>query len=154
MFTVKEVFLMGLAMGAISAYVAIRKKKNPITWFLVGFFFGIPGILFNFFLPLKKKASFQKPTLQKFRKSTTKLPFDKPTDRRLWYYLDQNHEQCGPMSLNALKEHWETKKIGRNTFVWNDELENWKKIEQLSDFEELFYGRSLKARKPESKITS
>ena len=148
MLSIKELILLALAMGSISAYIAIRKKKNPIAWFFAGFLFGLPGVIFTFFSPFKTKPSlkgFQK--LRKASLSSKAPPPPKPVDRRLWYYLDQKNEQCGPMSINALKDTWEKRKVGPQTFVWNDELENWKKIEELSDFEELFYGKSKKVGK-------
>lgn len=152
MISMTEAFLIALAMGSISSFIAIQRKKSPISWFFAGFVFGLPGVIFTFFAPkIQSKIKLKKTSLPFKKLKKTSTPPAKKIDRRLWFYLDKEHKQVGPMSINALREDWLTKKISPSTFVWHDKLESWKKINQLSDFEELFYGKKQNSKE---KITN
>ncbi len=45
---------LGIVTGAIGAYISERKGRRHLEGFLLGFFFGLIGILIAFFLPKKK----------------------------------------------------------------------------------------------------
>jgi len=104
-----------IIQGAVASYLAKRKGRNPYLWFFIGCFFGIFGIFAIFFLknPQKKAAAAAEPV----RKT---LPL------RMWYYLDQNSQQVGPISTSALEGAWGEKKISPSTYVWHEGMENWK----------------------------
>ena len=53
-------------------------------------------------------------------------PFDK-----LWYYLDPAHEKIGPMSFQALNQEWKQGKITPTTYVWHEELPDWKPLQEF-----------------------
>ena len=74
------IFVLSLMTGAICAKVAIKKGKNPKTWFIVGVLIGLLGLVILLFVSSKKttKASLPKNTHPFFEKDTDKL----------WYYLD------------------------------------------------------------------
>ena len=33
------------ALGSIAAFIAMRRNRNPYAWFLIGFVFGLLGVL-------------------------------------------------------------------------------------------------------------
>lgn len=70
--------------------------------------------------------------------SSKKTKIEPVQDHRLWYYLDPEKKQHGPMSLNVLQKNILEGKIGKKTFVWHDELENWKKAQDLEDLKDQF----------------
>ena len=113
--------LGGCIIGAISAFLAYKRQKNPYLWFAIGFFFGIFGIMAIFFAPrsIRKKES---PV------PAAPLPIiHGPTDK-LWYYLDTAQAQQGPMSHHALTTAWREGKIDLSTYLWNEELTEWKPL--------------------------
>lgn len=50
------------------------------------------------------------------------------------YYLAENGKQAGPFSLQELKE----KNLKRESLIWYDGLEKWKKAESMEELKELF----------------
>lgn len=110
------------AFGGISSYLAYKRGRNPWTWFAIGFLFGIFGIFVIFFAAAKKA-----PRASPKRKPvfTIKGPADK-----FWYYLDPQNQQQGPMSLEGLKADWKRGKVGLSTYVWHEELTEWKMLKE------------------------
>lgn len=119
-------FISALAFGFITAYLAYKRKQNLYLWFFFGFFFGIFGLLGIFFSPAKKKE--KTPTQDKTVKIIPTLPgpFNK-----FWYYLDPTHQQIGPISHSAITKALHQGEISETTFVWNEEMSEWKKIKEI-----------------------
>ncbi len=122
---VPSLFFVSSAVGLISGYLAHKRGKNPLLWFALGFLFGIFGIFAIFFAPKKKRprARLQKPT-------TPKPYLDGPIGR-FWYYLDPAHKQVGPMSYDLISKAWKEGKISPVTFVWHEEMTEWKPLQEL-----------------------
>ncbi|MES2272677.1 MAG: DUF4339 domain-containing protein [Chlamydiota bacterium] len=126
-FSLNTYALIGACLiGALSSYLAYRRGKNPYLWFFIGFLFGIFGIMAIFFAPSKKKI----PTLPPELKDEPILTISGPKDK-FWYYLDSAHQKQGPMSYNALTFQWKEGKVDLSTFVWNEELVDWKPLQEL-----------------------
>jgi len=116
----------GAITGLITGYIAHRRNRNPYTWFAVGFLFGLLGLLFFFILPQKKKKTLANAPLKPQPQPYVFGPTDK-----YWYFLDQSHTQVGPMSYTALSNHWKQGKIKVDTFVWHEDLSEWKPLQEL-----------------------
>lgn len=117
--------LNGLAMGGISAFLAHKQGRNPLKWFAIGLLFGIVGLFAIFFIPRQKGGPSQEPV------ASPPLPeIGGPADK-FWYYLNSSHEQKGPISHNALTRAFRTKEIGENTYVWNEEMTEWKLLREF-----------------------
>jgi len=116
---IKTIILVGSAVGGIAAYLATQKGKSPILWFAVGFFGGLLGLgcLLYFSRP-KRKIQQVPPPVQ-------------PACTKFWYYLDAENRQLGPLSLEGLRAASKEGKITDSTFVWNEDLENWKSWEDV-----------------------
>lgn len=115
--------MMWLVFGAVSAYVANRRGKNPYLWFFLGMFFGIFGVLFLFFAPrpkAKKEAQNDPNTID-----VTPI-FSSEHQDKLWYYIDERNTRHGPMSFQALSKAWGEGKILPTTNVWNEGLSGWR----------------------------
>jgi hypothetical protein len=114
--------------GALGAYLAHRRGHNPYIWFCIGSFFGILGAFAIFFAPARKKVltkSEPEPPVQQL------LPGIQGPSDKFWYYLNQEHKQVGPMSLDGLTNAWRQGKISLTTYVWNEELPDWKPLREL-----------------------
>lgn len=135
-----NIFLVGCAMGVLSAYIAMRTKKDPIFWFIIGFCFSLLGICINILVSSKLFNRMKKNKIHLPKKFThvKKAKIDPIQDHRLWYYIDPERKQHGPMSLNALQKNILEGKIGKKTFIWHDELDNWKKAQELEDLKDQF----------------
>jgi uncharacterized membrane protein YfcA len=117
--------LAGSITGLITAYVANRRARKPIPWFFVGFCFGLLGLLFFFVMPQKKKPA-PLPSVKPEPQPYILGPADK-----YWYWLDASHAQVGPMSYTALSNHWKQGKIKPETYVWHEDLTDWKPLQEL-----------------------
>jgi len=120
---------ISVAVGAISAFMAWKRGKNPYLWFLLGAFLGIFGLIFLIYSKPRKghqKNSRKDPNTIDVTPRLQSVHQDK-----FWYYLDPANQQEGPMSFDALSRALSEGKINPKTYIWNDGLENWK---PLSDF--------------------
>jgi hypothetical protein len=117
--------IFSTVFGAFSGFLAWKQGKNPYVWFVVGFVFGIFGIAAIFFLPIVRKKAPLEPV--------ARVPLQVilgPKDK-FWYYLDANHQQQGPMSYEGLKTALKEAKLGLSSYVWNEELPEWKPLQEL-----------------------
>jgi len=123
------ILFVSLLMGVLCTAIARRSGRDPYLWFWIGFFFGILGVFAVFFAPSLKKslsATPKKNPVQAILLPTIQGPSDK-----FWYYLNNEHQQVGPMSLNGLNGAWRQGKISLKTYVWNEELPEWKPLQDL-----------------------
>lgn len=115
--------IVGFIMAGISSFLASKRGRNPYAWFAIGFFFGIFGIFAAFFASSKKKSPQEKQQEPK----VPILKIDGPQDK-FWYYLDPTHTQQGPMSKDALTLALKQGKVNLSTFVWHEEMSDWKPL--------------------------
>jgi hypothetical protein len=128
-----------LLIGALTAYVAHNKRgRRPIPWFFLGFFFGLLALLTVFFLPKKE------PLQQLLLKGNINHPLPlitpvietetHPMTKELWYFLDENRSQIGPLSFHGLKNKYIEGKVLPSSYVWNAQMDDWKRLEALSEY--------------------
>lgn len=118
-------FMVWVLFGIACAYYAKERGRNPTTWFCLGLMLGIIGLIVLFILPSQK--AIKKPGLAA---PVLKIP---EKLQKLWYYLDGNNQQFGPMSFIALKKARDEGKISSLSYVWNEEMDNWRKYEEAID---------------------
>ena len=126
--------LLWITTGLIVANLANKKGRNPYLWFTIGTFLGILGLIILLFISprnqqknyfAKKKTTIRQPL------SDIELFFYKNPSNKLWYYLDNEHKQTGPVSLQRLNNQWKNEIINSSTYVWNEDMDNWKKIKEF-----------------------
>lgn len=116
---------ISVGIGIVGSFLAAQRGKNPYLWFCVGLLFGVLG-LFAIFIPLKKKEIQNSDK----RSGKTSLSYIEGPSGCFWYYLE-GAEQRGPMSLVALTQAWEKGEIAPSTYVWNEDLPEWKVLQEL-----------------------
>ncbi len=121
-----QLFLLVISfiLGIIAANIAVKKGKNPYLWFSIGLLFGLLGVFILYFF--NKPPPVQAPT------QPLKVA---PTSLTLWYYLNKEHQQCGPITFMALKNELQAGELPPSTYVWSEELDNWQQIKDLPYFE-------------------
>jgi hypothetical protein len=115
--------------------MARRRGRNPAIWFFLGVVLGVIALIVLYFLPQKKTLATAGATpMQKaaIPISSNEEISEKPPEK-LWYYLDSEKAQFGPMSFYALQEAWDDDKITASTYIWNEDMENWVRLENLID---------------------
>lgn len=145
-------FFISSLIGGYTAFYANTKGKNPFLWFFIGFFLGIfaPLILWLFYPNAKEKGGGENkggdgmptmtvnnpdPLLERQDASIVSSKYEE--EDKLWYYLDQNHEQMGPVSVIALRELWNRGQLILNSYVWSKGMDQWQKIESLQSLRDL-----------------
>ena len=138
-------FILLIIIAIFTSYYAGSQGRNPLKWFVIGLLLGILAPLILLFLPTVKKdknGSFPSMTISPPDPSLAHLPPAalssedlkiKEEENKLWFYLDQNHEQVGPVSVVALRELWNRGKLELNQYVWSEGMEQWKKVEDLPE---------------------
>ncbi|HEY2811444.1 MAG TPA: DUF4339 domain-containing protein [Rhabdochlamydiaceae bacterium] len=135
-------FFFNLVLALINALVcfacanvAKKRGRNPTYWFIGGAFLGLIALIVLLLLPRRVMAV--APTA-----AAAVVAAPTPPSLRLqalfenqigkfWYYLDAERQQNGPMSFEALSRAWNDGKLHKSSFVWNEELENWKRLEEI-----------------------
>ncbi len=127
-------FIISLVMGYITSLAADKKGKNGDFWFWIGFFFGLFGLLSLYVVTKYNK----KPSLKITSKAQTKkqpppflLNLQRKNPNVLWYHATSEEQIEGPMSLEALSKKWKKGIVKKNTLIWNEELKDWQKLEEL-----------------------
>ncbi|MCI5052538.1 MAG: DUF4339 domain-containing protein [Simkaniaceae bacterium] len=115
-------------LGSISSRIAKKRGLHPMTWFFVGFFFGIFGIA----AALLWKAPEQESTPE------TPDPLLLSLRRKHWYYLDHDKNQLGPVSFDNLKRAFRDERVTGSSYVWHEELEDWQRIEETEGLKDYF----------------
>ncbi len=122
------ILLFGLIFGLLTSSFATKRGRSPLPWFIAGFMFGIFGLATLLLLPLIKKKSQQtivKKTAPQITRSDAWL--------KLWYYLDPNHSQKGPIEFPELIQSWKARQIGESTFIWGEGMAEWKRLRDQPD---------------------
>jgi GYF domain 2 len=119
--------LISLITGSICAWQAKKSGKDGLKWFLIGAVFGLFGLYFLYLAPKKKKVEDQEQPPAK------EPPKELPFAGKFWYYLDEEEQQIGPMSFEALKSALNQNKISLQTYVWNEDFEEWKSAEEIEE---------------------
>lgn len=117
-------WIVWLFTGSLCAYYSYKKGRSPYIWFAIGFLASFLGLYILFLLPKATKKQPPKP------KPTLKMELNR-FPHPYWYYLDAEHKTQGPFSLEALERHCETNRINKKTLLWNEGLDEWKKLEDL-----------------------
>jgi hypothetical protein len=112
-----------LIFGALTSYLAKERGRSPTKWFVVGVLLGIFGLILVFIFPKVAKKQEVVPA---------KEPEPVITDQKFWYYLDPENKQFGPMSFNALENALREGKICLETYVWNEDLTDWKSMKDFT----------------------
>jgi len=60
-----------------------------------------------------------------------------PFSQYNWYYLDENRQPTGPIDFVDLEMLWEERKLNEHSLVWNDTMEDWKKVNEIKDLKEV-----------------
>lgn len=130
--------LICAVIGLICFVWAPKRGRSPYNWFFIGLFFGILGLLALFLLPPLKRRRI--PTPQMKAADALAIPsinplrletIDPSHESKMWYYLDQENQQFGPMSIDGLSRAWHEGKVTQATYVWNEVMENWKRLEEV-----------------------
>jgi hypothetical protein len=122
------IFLWAL-LGVASAALAKDRGRDPFSWFFIGMFVGLFGILFLFILPNKKNKD-EEENLAYLEEINH--PQGENLDKK-WYFLDEKKEHKGPFTLMTIQMLIKEKKLERNPYIWEETLDNWIRIKDLND---------------------
>jgi len=123
--------LLTIAMSLLLAwgcsYVARRRGRNPMIWLAAGALFGILALIALFILPVVKSAA-----ARAAAPSPPRLALISPLHaEKFWYFLDEQKQQFGPMSFDALSRARLAGTVKEQTFVWNEAMENWQHFKDV-----------------------
>ncbi|HSW86597.1 MAG TPA: DUF4339 domain-containing protein [Rhabdochlamydiaceae bacterium] len=119
-------FLTEWAKNVDTLAIRVGRTGSLILYKNRNFSIGGPYPIQQF--PSKNLASRIEPVIETSELEETPSP---PKSNKFWYYLDQANQEFGPMSYDALQEAWIAGKISLNSYVWNEDLENWIRFEEI-----------------------
>ncbi len=134
------IFAFNIIIAIATSYFAGRKGRSQLGWFILAVFFGIIPMIVLYFIP---ELSNGNPTMAVSKPApslhpTPTKPFESsPEENRLWYYLDQNHQQIGPVSTIALRDLWDRALLDSNSYLWSEGMSQWQKLEELPDLKKI-----------------
>lgn len=116
---------ISLFWGWITARFAQKKGLNQRNWYIAGVLFCALAFIMVLF-QRKKNLKIPEPVCK-----PQLIPIHLSQREYLWYYLNETGQQFGPISFQALANAWENKKIQEEFYVWNEDLEDWKKFKEV-----------------------
>lgn len=145
-----------ILLGLLTAYLATKKNRNPIGWFLAGMFFGLFGILFLLILPPLPNKNKNLDLSDNENETTNNILHSLLEDASLagpassidkvdistekWFYLNKEKHATGPMSfedlllfLNDKGKHGEEDSDPQNIWVWKKGMQNWEKVRNVPE---------------------
>lgn len=139
--------ILPLAMGCVAAYFASKRNRNPVVWFFIGVLLGLIGVVLLFILPpvkIEKEGSGPKnPSIRHVEytsplshEETVTLEVQPIAPEEMWYYLNEKHEQFGPVAFTKLRELYQGGTLSNFRYVWKEGMSDWKMIEELLDLQE------------------
>ncbi|SPN74046.1 hypothetical protein C10C_0909 [Chlamydia serpentis] len=160
-----SILLFYMILGCLSAYIADKKNRNVIGWFLAGAFFGFIGLIILLLLPARQNNSSDKLREDPFDNSYVfddlqkKLEDEKATeedkltsaqdlkeviiDTEKWFYLDKARKTVGPLSFENLilflkdqDYHSKAKTVPEEIWVWKKGMEDWKRTKNVTELQQ------------------
>jgi glycerol uptake facilitator-like aquaporin len=119
------VALFLVIIGSFCAYTAQQKGRDYLTWFFIGIIFGLFGLIAILIMPPVHKEKGAEP-------ADSGKPPPQFKDK-LWFYLDIDRNQIGPISFGDLIAAWTGKSINRESYIWSEGMDNWMKVQDLKD---------------------
>lgn len=127
-----QLLLTAAIIGALTAYLAKGRGRDPTKWFFIGFLCGVFGLIALFFFPVigaedekQKDAGLLPPVAPQVD--------DAPVVAKRWFYLDAKHATLGPVAEDALQGLFQAKTITPRTYMWSEGMEGWKRLEDLPE---------------------
>lgn len=130
-------FTLLVIIAGGTGFLAKRRGRDAVGWFLIGLLLGIFALILLFILPAHQPK--------------TQVDLDPDEDRLLkiggaspdmglyccdWFYLDDSHKQCGPVSLDGLRACWDEGDLTLETLVWRQGMEKWARVKELYELKE------------------
>jgi predicted PurR-regulated permease PerM len=122
-------FLISILIAFACSHFAKKKGRNSSLWFMSGAFFGVFALIVLLFLPKLKRTAAQQASSAPVKLLRALIPAQMS---KFWYYLDEEKKQFGPMSFEALSRAWEEGEVQAHTLLWNEDLENWKRLDEVT----------------------
>lgn len=57
-----------------------------------------------------------------------------------WFYMDNEYERQGPISLTELQKLWRSSQVGARTLVWTKSMEDWADLGEVPGLEDALRG--------------
>lgn len=136
------VMLLAL-MGFVTSKLAEQRGRNPYVWFMIGALAGILGIaalfLLDYIQPVQKED--EKETAPKELESDLPPPPQEkinPLELGVWYFVDQDKKQRGPLDFTDMFITWEDGRIPSDALVWHESFADWKHLSECRKILDLF----------------
>lgn len=136
------ILLIQVLLGFIGYYIAIKKNKSPIIWFIVGFLFGFIGIIILLILSDKvdnsndlsyenKYSPRNKQNKEYIEEATVQQEETQPSN--FWFFLNENKQITGPVSLDIIYKNIIKKEYPEKTWIWKKGMKNWQRLEEIPE---------------------
>lgn len=146
------VFIIWLALGATTAYLANLRGRDPFMWSMLILFlslFGIPfaviGLGFLYFLPPVDEEDVQTEPLSELPAPSISKMSVEDISKKLWYFYDLTRQQQGPLSFKDLQLAWKKGDLSADSFIWTEGMDGWKKTISLPEVVDALNEASTKA---------
>lgn len=155
MSTAQLILFFAIAYASLAGAYALAKKRgrSEIGWTVATLLFGPLTLLLLWLLPSgSKKAQELKAakvpvqaddSAPATQEDSAPLVLEIPkgpseAESTYWHYIDDEKKTQGPVSFSSLVEKWHTAEISSKTFVWNETMEGWQRIEAIETIAPFF----------------
>lgn len=138
-------FTLLLLIAIATGYLAKGRGRDPAGWVLIGLLLGIFALVLLYVLPNRAHLDDAKVDLKDDQYlSIGSAPTKQGFYSSDWYYLDSDHRQYGPLSLDRLRDKWDEEVITQETLVWCEGMAEWSRVKAVPDLQEAIEPRQLR----------
>lgn len=146
--------IIALIGGISAALIAKNKGRNPLIWFFLTLLCVPLGLFILCLLsPATKREEQKVPAETLPRQASSEAAFSDdlggemndlhsrrlPTNQAIdWYFIDQNLETVGPLSMDQLRKALIDRHLDPTTYIWCEEFSDWTQISEFQNGSILF----------------
>jgi hypothetical protein len=137
-------FVFLLSLAGLTGFLAKRRGRDPVGWFLISLIVGAFGLLALFIMSDKSKEQTTDLEEDEDKLLTGNDSFTETTVyAKKWFYLDEDHQQSGPHSFEIIQELWDSSTLHVETYVWSEGMLGWSRVREVSSLQEALQGKEL-----------
>ncbi len=137
-------FVFLLSLAGLTGFLAKRRGRDPVGWFLISLIVGVFGLLALFIMSDKSKEQPTELEEDEDALLSGKDVFAETTVYvKKWFYLDEEHKQSGPHSFEKIQELWDSNELTPDTYVWTEGMLGWSHISEVPSLGEALQGKEL-----------
>jgi hypothetical protein len=131
------VLMFWIFWGSLTSYLAKRRGRDPVAWFLLGMALQVIALIILYVLPSLEKMETTELELNEDEQMAG-FEFPDPVkdfQNKEWFYVNADRVQHGPFTFEELQRKWADGEMSKLSYVWADGMADWCRVVDFPHFE-------------------